>query len=175
MDRIETEDRVDGIEAQAVESIVAQPHQRIVDDEAAHRIAVRPVVVDGRAPVGLIAIGEIRSVPRQIISIRPQVVVDHIQQHADTPCMTSLHEGDELLRRAVGGKRRVQIDAVISPPLPARKRRHRHEFHVSDAEFTHVLKLRLGRRVRPLGGESPDVHFVYDRVAQRFRRKTRRG
>ncbi len=135
---------------------------------------MRPIVVDCRAPIGLVAISEIRAVLRQVISIRSQVVVDHVQQHGDTPCMTSLHERAELLRRAVGGKRRVQIHAVISPPSPARKRRQRHEFHVSDAEVTQVLELCLRRRVRPLGGESPYVQFVNDGVAQRLRRKTRR-
>ena len=37
--RLEAEDGVHRVEPQSVEAVVAQPHERVVDDEAAHLVA----------------------------------------------------------------------------------------------------------------------------------------
>ena len=52
-DRPVVEQRVHGVEAQPVDVEVAQPHQRVVDDEAPHLVAAGAVEVDGAAPHGV--------------------------------------------------------------------------------------------------------------------------
>ena len=52
---------VHGVEAQAVEVVVAQPHQGVVAEEAAHLLAARAVEIHGRAPGRLVAVGEVRA------------------------------------------------------------------------------------------------------------------
>ena len=43
-------ERVRGVQAQAVEVVLAHPVQRVVDDEAADEIRAGPVEIDGAAP-----------------------------------------------------------------------------------------------------------------------------
>jgi hypothetical protein len=69
MDGLEAEDGMHRIQPQAVELIVIEPHQRIVDHEAAHLVAVRAVVVDRRAPPGLVAIREVGSELADVVAV----------------------------------------------------------------------------------------------------------
>ncbi len=52
------EHRMNGIESQAVELILLQPVQRVLDEEIAHGLAVLAVEVDRRTPGCLVALGE---------------------------------------------------------------------------------------------------------------------
>ena len=76
------DDRVHGIEAQAVEAILLQPVERVVDEEVAHGAAVLAVEVDRRAPRRVMTVGEeLRRVRVQLVAFRAEVVVDHVEQH----------------------------------------------------------------------------------------------
>ena len=76
----QVEDGVDGIDPEPIEVELLQPHPDIVQDVVAHRVAAMPVIVDGRAPGGLVAVVEVAAELAQIIPLRAEVVVDHIQE-----------------------------------------------------------------------------------------------
>ena len=165
---VETEYRMHRIETQSVESIVAQPHQRVVDDEAAHLIALRPIEVERGTPAGAVPIGEIGAIMRQVVSVGPQVIVNHVEEYAEPRGVASAHERRQLARRAVRGKRSKEIHTVVAPSPSPGKRRQRHQLHMGDAQADQVGKLRLRARVGALGRECADVQFVDDRIFQRL-------
>ena len=48
--RLEAENRVHRVQPQAVEAVIPEPHERVVDDEPAYLVAIRTVVVDRLRP-----------------------------------------------------------------------------------------------------------------------------
>ncbi len=72
-------DRMHRIQAQAVEAIFVQPHQCVIEKISLHR---RLAEIDRRAPRGgLVFVEERRSVAVQVITVRAEMVIDHIQQY----------------------------------------------------------------------------------------------
>jgi hypothetical protein len=71
---------VGGVEAQAVDVIFMRPVAGVGDEEIAHWRAARPIQVQRIAPGRLVAVGEVLPAElAQVVAIRPQVVIDHIQ------------------------------------------------------------------------------------------------
>ena len=71
-------DRVHGIEPEAVEAVLLEPVERVVDEEVAHR-AVREV--DRGAPGRVhVAVEELRRQQRQVVAVGPEVVVDDVEE-----------------------------------------------------------------------------------------------
>ena len=169
MDSLETENAVHSIEAQAVKPIVTKPHQGIIDDEPAHPVAMRAIEIDCRTPHGLVLIGEVRSELPQMISIRPQMVINDVQQYGQTLCMTGIDEIGKLPRRAIGRKRCEHINAVISPATSTRKCRQGHQFKMRHAKLNQMRQLFPRRCVSAFGGECPDVELVQDGLLEALR------
>jgi hypothetical protein len=72
-------DRVDGVEAQAIEPEGLEPVERVVDEKPRHRLAPEG---DRRAPGRVAAlVEELGHVGRQVVPVRPEVIVDDVQQH----------------------------------------------------------------------------------------------
>ncbi len=71
-------DLVDGVEAQAVEAVFLEPIKRVLDEEGAHG---RAIVGDGHAP-GRVAlrIEEVGRVGVQVVAVRAEVIVDHVEK-----------------------------------------------------------------------------------------------
>src|SRR5581483_9638683 len=82
-----------GIEAESVEVIFLQPVQRVVNEEIAHRPAAWAVEVDRFSPGRAMAIREkFRRIGTQIISFRPEVVIDHVQKDHKVLRMRSIYQ-----------------------------------------------------------------------------------
>ncbi|MNP79418.1 hypothetical protein D3C76_1772570 [compost metagenome] len=77
------------VQAQPVHAVVLQPHQGVFDEEVAHRFTAE---VDGRAP-GCLPVGaeEVAGIVAEVIALRAEVVVDHIQQHHQAQLMGPVH------------------------------------------------------------------------------------
>jgi hypothetical protein len=75
----EIEDTVDRVDSKTVHMIFRHPVKGIIDDEVPDLIALRAIEVDRRTPWGFVTIGEIGSVIGKIVPLRPQMVVDHIE------------------------------------------------------------------------------------------------
>ena len=116
------DDGVDRVEPQPVEVELLDPVERVVDGEVTHRPAVRAVVVHRSAPGRVVPLREeARRVERQVVPVRPEVVVDDIEDDRDSPEMGRLDEGLHVLGAAVGLVRSVGQHPVVAPvPTPGK-------------------------------------------------------
>ena len=153
---------VDGVEPQTVDVEVAQPHQRVVDDVAAHLLRVRPVQVHRRPPDG--AASEVGREPVEVGPGRSQVVVDDVQHHAEPAGVAGVDEALERVRPAVVLGHRVPADAVVAPVAVAVDGVDRQHLDEIDAQRHEVVEP-LDRGVeRATLGERADVALVEHRA-----------
>ena len=134
------DDGVDGVEPEAVEMVVAEPHQGVVAEVAADLVAVRPVEVQSVAPRGLVAIGEVRPELRQVVARRPEVVVDHVEDRAEPARVAGIDQTLEPVGTAVDVPGREQVDPVVAPAEPAGELGHRHDLDVGHAQRLEVIE-----------------------------------
>ena len=160
-------DGVHGVQPQPVAVIIAQPHQRVVDDEAPHLVAARPVEVDRVTPAGLVLGREVRAELRQVVPVRPEVVVDDIHDHAESPGVRGVDQPLEPVRPAVGVMRGVQADAVVTPAPAAGELGHRHQLDGVDAQLGQVAQVPDRPVEGARGREGADMALVQDGPGQR--------
>ena len=91
--------RVHGIESEAVEVVVAQPHQRVVAEEPAHLVAAGAVEVDRVAPRRVVAVGEVRPKLAKVIPLWSEVVVDDVEDHGEPAGVTRVDKPLQIVRR----------------------------------------------------------------------------
>ena len=82
-------ERMHGIEPQAVEVVVAQPHDRVVAQEAADLLAALVVEVDRVAPRRRVAMSEVRAELPEVIAGGPEMVVDDVEDHRESGGMAA--------------------------------------------------------------------------------------
>ncbi len=121
------------VETQAVEAVFGQPINRVLDEETPHRF---PLKVDRIAPCGrLVVVVEIGRVGSQVISVRSEMIVDDIQEDHQTQAVGGIDQAFQVLRRAVGGVRRIRQDAVITPIARPGEIGDRHQLDRRHPEF----------------------------------------
>ena len=128
--------RVHGVEPQPVDVDVAQPHQRVVDDVAAHLVGVGPRQVDRVAPGVRAAFGEDREELGQVVPRRAEVVVDDVLDHAEPLLVAGVDEALVGRRAAVLLLHGVPEHAVVAPVVRAVERVDRQQLDEVDAEPT---------------------------------------
>ena len=159
-------DGLDSVEAQAVEVILAQPVESVFDDEAADVQAAGVVVIDGVAPGGFVAAGEVGAELREVISLIAQVVVDDIEEDGEAALVSGIDKAAKRGGASVIGLHRVEADAVIAPVAGTGDGVDRHEFDGRDAEVAEVIEALDGRVEGASGGEGADVEFVENEAGQ---------
>jgi hypothetical protein len=160
-------DRLGGIETQPVDVELVDPVRGVRQEELADGAGVVAVEVDGLAPLVRVAIREVvRRVRLEIVAVRAQVVVDDVQDHAQSEPVCAIHEGPQIVGRAVEPTRREEIDAVVAPPESAGKLGHRHHLDERDAGPRQLRKLVDRRRPRPRRRERTDMQLVDDLSGQ---------
>ncbi|MNQ52378.1 hypothetical protein D3C85_663910 [compost metagenome] len=148
-------DGVHGVQAQPVHAVVLQPHQRVFDEEVAHRLTTK---IDGRAP-GRLPVGaeELAGIVTEVVALRTEVVVDHVHQHHQAQLVGAVHQAAQLVRRAIGRFRGERQHAVVAPVALAGEFPQGHQLHGGHAQ------LAQGRQAGfDLGeaAEQADVQFV---------------
>ena len=138
-------DGLDGVEAEAVEVILAQPVESVFDDEAADVRAAVIVVIDGIAPRGFVAGGEVGAELREVISLVAEVVVDDIEDDGKAALMSGIDKAAKRGGTAVIGLHGVEADAIISPVAGAGNGVDGHQFDGGDAEVAEVVEAEDGR------------------------------
>jgi hypothetical protein len=151
-------DRLHGVEPQAVEMILFEPVERVVDEEVAHRTAGE---VDADAPWRVMALGEeVRRGRPEIVPLGAEVIVDDVEEHHQPARMRGRDQGLELVRRTVARFRREQADAVIAPIVRARRLGERHQLDRRDTQRHEMVQLLRHRGVSPLRRERSDMQLV---------------
>ncbi len=159
------QNRVHRVQTQRIDVKLLNPVKRVIDKVAAHRIAIRPVKVQRRAPWRLVAVGKVRAEFGEIISLRPEMVVDHIENHRQAKLMTSVDQAFETPRSAVGILHGEGQHAVVAPVAATGELRHRHQFDGRDAEVFELGEMRHDGVERASAGEGANVELV-DNVAR---------
>lgn len=68
--------------------VIANPHQRVVDDEATDLVAAGFVEIERSPPGGSLSIGEVRAELAQVVAHRACVVIHDVENDAETGGMT---------------------------------------------------------------------------------------
>src|SRR5205823_3386909 len=89
------EDAVDGVQTKAIEVALAHPIERVVDEVAPDLVTLRPIEVDRLTPRRAIPVGEVRPEFGQVISFRPEVVVDDVKDDAEPDAVSPIDEAAE--------------------------------------------------------------------------------
>ena len=90
--RTQVHHAVDGIEAERVHMELREPLDGILDKEAHDFVALGSVEVEAQAPRSPVAVAEVRAKIPEIVSFRPQVVVDHVEHDGDLALVTGVDE-----------------------------------------------------------------------------------
>src|SRR5215475_15953328 len=83
---------VHGVEAQAVDVIVAQPHEGVVAEEAPYFVTACVFEIDRVTPRRVVEVREIWTEFREVISGWAEVVIDHIEKHGEAMLVTGVYE-----------------------------------------------------------------------------------
>ncbi|CAM4231952.1 hypothetical protein DEMA109039_12130 [Deinococcus marmoris] len=154
-----------GVQAQAIEAVLVEPHQRVASHVAAH---VDLGVIQAHAPGAGKALGKVAgAVAGQIIARRTKMVVHHVQQHAQTQPVRGVDEGHQLLGPSVGRVRRVHCHAVVAPAALAVVSGQRHHLNGRDAQLLQVRQLFLRGPVCSFGCKGADVQLIEHALVQR--------
>jgi len=94
----EVEDAVNRIQPQCIDVILSHPVQCIADDVMPHMIAVRSIIVDRQPPGSPVTIREIGAKLTEIIPLRPEMVVDDVQNYRESGCMAGIYEPLQSVR-----------------------------------------------------------------------------
>ena len=89
------------IQAQSVDVIIAHPHQRVVDEEAPYLARTFIFKIDSAAPGCLVRVVKIGAKLSGVVSDRPKVVVDHIEQNRQAFAVRGVHEALEGVGAAI--------------------------------------------------------------------------
>ncbi len=180
---VEIEHRRDGVDADPVCVMLAQPVERVRQQEVLHLAAAEvederpPVRMRAAARVGVLV--QMRAVERRERPVVAREVRGHpVEDDADAALVHALDERAEVVRVAEARRRREVAGDLVAPRSRERVLHHRQQLDVREAEVGHVvgelvreLAIReravVLERVAPPGAE---VHLVdRHRLAQRLR------
>src|SRR5580700_10835677 len=114
------------VQPESIQMELLDPIADVRKVEFPNGFAPFPVEVDCLAPIGGARSREKAWVKlRQIVSIRPKVVVDDVQDHSDPERVSFIHEAPEIVRLAVEPGWREQLHAIVAPAELPRKIRDR--------------------------------------------------
>ncbi len=154
-------DGVDSVEAQPVEMKLLEPVERVLDVEFAHRLRRLAVKIDRRAPRRVVALGEeMLRVDVEVVPLRPEMVVDDVEEHGEVARMTGVDEALQILGPAVAAVGREDQHAVIAPIPLAGKIRYRHQLDGGDAEAHQVVEVTLDAGEIAARGEGAGMELV---------------
>src|SRR5579871_5864612 len=83
MDCRRIDHRVHRVDPQPIKMIIAQPHQRVVAKQPAHFVAAAFIEIYRVTPWCCIAVRQVRTESRQIITRRTKVVVNDVEEHRE--------------------------------------------------------------------------------------------
>src|SRR5580658_8328723 len=120
------------------------PIARVSDAKLPDGAGVRAVEIDGRPPVGGLLSGKIlRSVLRDVVPVRAQMIVDHIQDYAHSERMRSIHEAAKVVGQSIQMCRCEQLHAIVAPAEAPWKLGDGHQFENSNPSFGQLRQMLL--------------------------------
>src|SRR5579871_2262989 len=108
----------------------------------------------------MVKVGEVRAILVEVISFRPEVIVDHIQTHGEAFGMRDIDEFLQISDAAVAVLKRERENAVISPVSPSGELGQRHQFDGRYAKICQFVEVRYEGGNRTFGRKRSHVQFV---------------
>ena len=168
MRRTVVQQRVHGVEPQAVEVEFLSPVEGVVDDEVPDRAGMLAVEVDRRPPWRLDPVGEgLWGNGMDVGALRPEMVIDDIEQHHQATPVCGIDQRLQIFRPAIGGIRGEGQHPVIAPVAPTRESGHRHELDGGDTQRHEMVELTDDGAKRALRGECAHMQLVEHRLFPR--------
>src|SRR5262245_42482765 len=150
-----------GVHAKPVEMKFLNPVSRVGNEKLAHRPGIWPVEIERFAPVGRIAVCKIiRRKIFQIVSRGSSMIVNDVQNDAQTESMRKIDKGAKIVWAAVESGRSEKIDAVVAPSEAAVEIVNRHDFQDGYSQTLQFRQVLACRRPGAFDRERADVHFV---------------
>ena len=157
--------RVGRVEPQAVHVVLVDPVQGVLDEERADHLAAGTIQVDRGTPGRPVPVGQIGGAEAgQVAAVGAEVVVDDVEQHGHPQAVGTVHQGAQVVGRAVASGRGEEVHAVIAPVAPAGEVGDRHQLDGGDPQPGQLGQPGGGPGECPLGREGPDVQLVDDQV-----------
>ena len=125
------------------------------------------VEVYGGAPRSVVAISEIRSKTVGVVALRPERVVDEVQDNCEPAPVASVDQPPQPVDSPVRVLRGVGIDPVVTPVTLAGELGHRHQLQGRDAKVFQPSEMLRDPVKCALQRESPNVQLVQHVIAQR--------
>src|SRR5690606_19116185 len=85
-------DGMDGIEAKAIEVELRHPVKCTLNNKLTDHLCARSVIVDRFSPRAFMLLGEDGGDGWEIVSMRTEVVIDHVEEHHQRPAMGRIDE-----------------------------------------------------------------------------------
>ena len=168
--------RVDRVEAQAVEVEVADPALGGLEDPLADGVRAGVVEVHRLAPRRRVLVRQVGAEGlHRLHAGGAEVVVDDVEDDREALGVGGVDEAREVVRGAVGRVGRVEVDAVVAPAVVAGELGERHQLDRGHAQLAQAGEVRDRGGERPLGRERADVDLVEDRPGERRRREVAVG
>ena len=170
---VEVEHRGDGVDPQPVGVVLAQPEERVREQEVPHLAA--PVVEHQRPPVRvraapwvgvLVERGAVEAGERPLVA--REVAGHPVEQDAEPALVQAVDERAEVVGRAEPRGGRVEPGHLVAPRARERVLHHRQQLHVGEAEVGGVVgelvrQLEVRQRAVALQRVAPpgaEVHLV---------------
>ena len=150
-------DPVDGIEAQAVEAVLGQPVEGVLDGEAAHGGLG---VVDHLSPRGRLFGMEDRRDGGEVEAVGAEMVVHDVEDDHQPQRLRRFDKALQVVRRAIGEVDGIGQDAVIAPAVPPRELGDGHQFDGGETQFRKARQGAGGGGEGAFGREGADVDFL---------------
>src|SRR5579859_431738 len=168
MSRGAIDKRVYRVQPQPVEMVVAQPHQRVVAEEAPHLIAAFFFEVDCPTPGRVVILRDVRAKLPSVVSIGAKVVVDHVKQDRKAVRVACIDELLQAVRTSVLLLRSINSNTVIAPSPSAWERIHRHQLNMCDTQLSQIRKPLDNSRESALRSERANMQFIDHRMRKRY-------
>src|SRR5208283_597361 len=134
-------DGMNGIKPQSINVTFSDPIECVFDEITSDFVAAGSVKIEGHAPGGAIPVREIGSKISEVVSLRPQMVVDNIQNNGQSFPMARINESLQPIGPPVCILNRKRVSPVVAPVAASRKLPRRHKFNGSYAKLRKFVQM----------------------------------
>ena len=157
-------DGMNRVEPQSVEPIAFEPMEGIGDGERAH---LRHAIVYRMAPGRMRRGKEPGRVAVKVVSLGPEVIVDHVEKHHQAAPMRFVDQVPQVVGTAVDAVGRIKQHTVVAPVPATGEIGNRHQLDCSYPDVGQMAELFDRGPKRSRCGERPDMKLQNGRILPR--------
>jgi hypothetical protein len=136
--RTQVDDLVRRIYPEPIDPELGNPVERVIHQITPDFTAIGAVEVPSFTPEGPVPVGKVGTELLEIVALRTEMVVDHIEHDGESFLVACINQSAETGGPAIGALRRVQRCPVVSPITASGELRHRHDLDGGDAQLAEL-------------------------------------